>query len=106
MKTRDIKNLLNQAISSAAADLNTSWSETAADHGWDAKSASSVSVKADNNGLDFDYSPDVAQKIFDNEYGYKNSSPKPAMRTLAANSTDRIDSAIYEVVSKCLEEFI
>lgn len=106
MKTSDIKNLLNQALSSAASDLNTSWAETAAAHEWDAQSASLVSVKADNNGLDFSYNPDAAQKIFDNEYGYKKSSPKPAMRTLEANSTERINSAIYDVVSKCLEDLI
>jgi len=97
------KDLIIQALKKTEPKLAALWESSAANFGWDKQSADMVNVKSDEQGVKLAYDPDMAQKIFDIEYGYKKDSPKPAMREFSSASKAHLDQAINEALGQQLK---
>lgn len=97
------KDLILQALKKTEPKLAALWESSADNFGWDKQSAAMVKAKANEQGVKLAYDPDMAQKIFDIEYGYKKDAPKPAMREFSAASKAHLDQAINEALGQQLK---
>lgn len=91
------------ALKEVEPELADAWSSLTSKYGWDKQVANAVQVTTNKNGVSLKYEPDMAQKVFDHEYGYKDNAPKPAMRALENVSQTTISNAVYKGLSKYLK---
>jgi hypothetical protein len=94
---------LVDALKEAEPELSNLWFSISDKFGWDKQASSLVKVTTSESGASLSYEPDMAQKVFDTEYGYKDSAPKPAMRELANVSQNTLSNAVYKGLSKYLK---
>lgn len=94
---------LFNALKEAEPELSNLWFSISNKFGWDKQASSLVRVSTNENGVSLTYNPDMSQKVFDTEYGYKGDSPKPAMREMANVSQKTISNAAYNGLSKYLK---
>jgi hypothetical protein len=100
------KVLLTQSLKNTEPHLTNLWKESANKFGWNAQDASMVKVNVGEHGVALEHHPDAAQKIFDIEYGYKQETPKPAMREFTELSKPHIASAIRSALFEHVKEHL
>jgi hypothetical protein len=93
------KDHLAANLKTAALSLNTAWTHTAQNAGWPDSLHSQVSVNTSAGGVNFDYPSDIAEDVFDMEYGTVGKNPKAAMRALDQIGKKQIEKAIYKATS-------
>lgn len=91
------------ALKDVEPELADLWFSVSNKFGWDKQISSMVQVTTNENGVSLKYEPDMAQKVFDAEYGYKETAPKPAIREMGHVSQDTISKAVYKGVSEYLK---
>jgi hypothetical protein len=97
------KEYLTEALKKAEPGLNKLWSDTATGFGWDKQVHSQVSISAGDNGVDFQYSQDVADQVHVTEYGLNQNAPKAAMREFGNVAKPSIDGAVCSALNNMLK---
>lgn len=98
------KNHLKANLTSAASSINHVWGATAKAAGWPQDIHSQVSVQASDNGVKFEYPQEIANKVFDTEYGTVGQNPKAAMRQTSQLGSAEVKKAIYKSLSQDLSD--
>jgi len=93
------KDHLAAHLKTAALSLNKAWTSTATNAGWPENLHSKVSIKTSDVGIQFDYSEEIADEVFDAEYGTLGKNPKAAMRAIDQIGAKEIKKAIYKAAS-------
>jgi len=98
------KDHLAANLKTATLSLNKVWTHTAKNAGWPDNLHSQVSLKPSDKGLEFDYPVDIADEVFDMEYGTVGKNPKAAMRAMDQLGKKAIKSAVYKSMSQELSD--
>lgn len=98
------KNHLQDNLKSAASSINHVWNATAKAAGWPQDVHSQVSVQASDNGVKFQYPQEMANTVFDTEYGTLGQKPKAAMRQTNQIGSKEVKKAIYKSLSQDLSD--
>jgi len=98
------KNHLAENLKTATLSLNKVWTHTAKNAGWPDNLHSQVSLKTSENGLEFDYPADIANEVFDMEYGTVGKNPKAAMRAMDQIGKKEIKKIVYKSMSQELSD--
>lgn len=101
---KDPRASIFNSLKKAAPSLTAEWFAISNKFGWDKQTAEMVGVSVTDESIKLDYSPDMSQKIFDTEYGYKNQTPKPAMREMSHQSKNTIKKAVHKGLSDYLKD--